>query len=112
MKKLLLLLLCVPLIFSCGENTEKNEDTEGEDILHGTWSEAEKNEAFNDCVSSFEHEPSVSIDRARKFCNCQVEEVMLRFPSRDVGRKELLKMSSQEKNELIRPCFQLLAPQD
>jgi antitoxin component YwqK of YwqJK toxin-antitoxin module len=28
MKKLLLLLLCVPLILSCGEKNEKNEDTE------------------------------------------------------------------------------------
>ena len=28
MKKLLLLLLCVPLIFSCGENNEKKNDTE------------------------------------------------------------------------------------
>ena len=34
MKKLLLLLLCVPLMFSCGEkNKEKNEDTEEEDNI-------------------------------------------------------------------------------
>ena len=30
MKKLLLLLLCVPLMFSCGENEEKNNTEEGE----------------------------------------------------------------------------------
>jgi hypothetical protein len=34
MKKLLLLLLCVPLIYSCGENQEKEEKTELEENLH------------------------------------------------------------------------------
>jgi hypothetical protein len=39
MKKLLLLLLCVPLMFSCGENEEKNNTEEGEsnkEKLHNT----------------------------------------------------------------------------
>jgi hypothetical protein len=39
MKKLLLILLCMPLMFSCGENEEKNNTEEGEsnkEKLHNT----------------------------------------------------------------------------
>ena len=42
MKKLLLLLLCVPLMFSCGENEEKNNTEDGEsnkEKLHNTETE-------------------------------------------------------------------------
>ncbi|MDC0202022.1 hypothetical protein OAJ56_02140 [Flavobacteriales bacterium] len=40
MKKLLLILLCVPLIFSCGEKEEKNEENiqkEEKKVIEGYW---------------------------------------------------------------------------
>ena len=77
MKKLLLLLLCVPLLFSCGEKEEKNEKKERTTMEQKAIDECTK--TLNEIsVQNEEHIHIIVRDlflkEIEELCNCAVEQ--------------------------------------
>jgi len=95
MKKLLLL-LCVPLIFSFGEKTGEADNN---------WSEEEKKNFKKQCELSL---LQFSERQRREYCSCSLGTVMQKWSTGEEADKAALKMTMEELMELAEPCVFLL----
>ena len=102
MKKLLLLLLCVPLIFSCGESSTK-----------GKWSTSD----LEKCKSEFkkgalqgEDESGQNIidmygKTAEEITSCMCEQLMITYSSWSESKRLLPTLSEEESSEIMGSCL-------
>jgi hypothetical protein len=98
MKKLLLILLCVPLMFSCGEENkkvneleaieeqddridelDKNDDKKNENNITSNWSDGEKNTFLSQCKQNASSYPMATQSGVNDYCQCCLEEMMLKY---------------------------------
>ena len=86
MKKILLILLCVPLLFSCETTPEEAK----EEISESCVKEAEKDKAYI----------SISKDKIQKYCDCAADELV---DNSGFSVKELegMKKSDEKFNDIV-----------
>ena len=96
MKRLLLILLCLPMIFSCGEKKiEKDEGSLG-------WSQEEKDTFRSECIKNAINNAGQS--KAERYCNCMLGASMSRWKSGEEADKAFLKMTYEDILKMIEPC--------
>jgi len=93
MKKALLILLYVPLMFSCGENNEKEKEKSNQG-----WPYAEQKAFMENCILSFNNN-SNGQDNAKDYCECALEKTISEYPTPDkalnMDMKFILKMAEE-----------------
>ena len=96
MKKLLLILLCLPFIFSFSESKIETDNN---------WSEEEKNNFKIECELSL---LQFTEAQRREYCSCNLGAVMQNWNTGEDADKAVLKMTMEELIEFAEPCVFLL----
>ena len=110
MKKLLLILLCLPLLFSCGYEKKKQEELKqkSESSSVGNWENSEI-EKCKKAVKPLTKDPRFKIilldynKTAEQFCECYCEEIEKKYKSFDEASKKMT--DPEEHNKLQKYCF-------